>query len=256
MELYGRVLYQGQELYIAVTGDSGVVLSGSFLDGSSCPTSNVVPLADCRWLAPLPPRTILAVGRNYRAHAEELGNALPSAPLLFLKQPGTVVGHEAAILIPSDMGRIDFEGELVIVMGRMVSWATPREAIKGSIYGYTIGNDVTARELQKADGQWTRAKGFDTFGPVGPVVARKWDWKSSGITTTVDGVVKQQAPFSDMIFDPEFIVYYASRFMTLEPGDFIFSGTPAGVGPLEPDNIVEISINGIGKLRNTVKRRE
>lgn len=256
MSQYARVLYHGQEKYARIEGDEARFLSAPFLDPAFRVTEETAPVEDLQWLAPVSPRAALAVGRNYRAHAQELGNSVPTEPLLFLKQPGTITGHGADILYPQGYGRIDFEGELVIVLGRPVNWLTPREAVGGSIFGYTVGNDVTARNLQKSDGQWTRAKGFDTFGPIGPVVATDYDYRQFGIETRVDGVLKQEAEFTDMVFDPEEIVFYASRFMTLQPGDVIFSGTPEGVGPVEPGNIIEISIRGLGKLRNTVKNRE
>ncbi|WP_207654661.1 fumarylacetoacetate hydrolase family protein [Sulfobacillus sp. hq2] len=256
MAYYARVVHHGVEKYAAVMGERIQFLSGSFFDPAVVPTGEEVPSTDVQWLAPVRPRTVLAVGRNYREHAKELGNAVPDAPLLFLKQPGTITGHGADILYPSGFGRIDYEGELVIVIGQAVNWQTPKEAIAGAIFGYTIGNDVTARELQKQDGQWTRAKGFDTFGPLGPVVATAYDYRPFRIETRVNGEIRQQGAFSDMIFDPESIVFYASRFMTLQPGDVIFSGTPEGVGPVQPGDLIEITIQGIGKLSNRVKTRE
>ena len=197
------------------------------------------------------PGKIICVGRNYRAHAAELDNAVPEEPLLFFKPPTAIVPPGAPIVRPRGWARVDFEGELGVVIGRRCR-KVPREAALDCVFGYTIVNDVTVRDLQKKDGQWTRAKGFDSFCPVGPVVVGDLDPTTLRVVTRVDGVVKQDAPTSDMIFDVPTIIAVASRVMTLEPGDLIATGTPAGVGPIVAGNVVEIEIAGIGTLSNPV----
>jgi 2-keto-4-pentenoate hydratase/2-oxohepta-3-ene-1,7-dioic acid hydratase in catechol pathway len=198
------------------------------------------------------PGKIIGVGRNYREHAKELANAVPDEPLLFFKPPSALIGPGEAIKRPRGWERVDFEGELGVVIGKRCRRVSAAEALD-YVFGYTIVNDVTVRDLQKKDGQWTRAKGFDTFCPVGPtLVAGLVDPGQLRIVTRVDGVVKQDAPTSDMIFDVPTIIAAVSRVMTLEPGDLIATGTPSGVGPLVPGNVVEIEIEGIGTLQNPV----
>jgi 2-keto-4-pentenoate hydratase/2-oxohepta-3-ene-1,7-dioic acid hydratase in catechol pathway len=202
--------------------------------------------------SPLPPPSkIIGVGRNYQEHAKELGNTVPEEPLLFLKPPTAIIASGAPIVRPRGWDRVDFEGELGVVIGQRCHRVT-RETALDYIGGYTIVNDVTVRDLQKKDGQWTRAKGFDTFCPVGPRLVKQLDHSALRIVTRVDGVVKQDAPVSDMIFDIATIIVAASRVMTLLPGDLIATGTPPGVGPIVPGNVVEIEIAGIGILSNPV----
>jgi 2-keto-4-pentenoate hydratase/2-oxohepta-3-ene-1,7-dioic acid hydratase in catechol pathway len=201
------------------------------------------------------PGKIICVGRNYREHAKELANAVPEEPLLFFKPPTAVIGPGEPIVRPRGWERVDFEGELGVVIGKRGRRIAAADALD-YVFGYTIVNDVTVRDLQKRDGQWTRAKGFDSFCPVGPVVVPGLDPTQLRIVTKVDGVVKQDAPTSDMLFDVPTIIAVASRVMTLEPGDLIATGTPAGVGPLVPGNVVEITIEGIGTLHNPVVEEE
>jgi 2-keto-4-pentenoate hydratase/2-oxohepta-3-ene-1,7-dioic acid hydratase in catechol pathway len=193
----------------------------------------------------------LGVGRNYREHAKELNNVVPDEPLLFMKPPTAIIASGQAIVRPRGSWRVDFEGELGVVIGKTCRRATRDNALS-FVRGYTIVNDVTVRDLQKKDGQFTRAKGFDTFCPCGPVLADDVDPTKLRVVTKVDGVVKQDAPVSDMIFDIATIIVVASRVMTLEPGDLIATGTPSGVGPIQPGNVVEITIEGIGTLTNPV----
>jgi 2-keto-4-pentenoate hydratase/2-oxohepta-3-ene-1,7-dioic acid hydratase in catechol pathway len=202
-----------------------------------------------------PPGKIIGVGRNYREHAKELANAVPDEPLLFFKPPTAIIGPGEPIVRPRGWERVDFEGELGVVIGKRCRRVSAADAL-GYVFGYTIVNDVTVRDLQKKDGQWTRAKGFDSFCPVGPVVVPGLDPTKLRIVTRVDGVVKQDAPTSDMLFDVPTLIAVASRVMTLEPGDLIATGTPAGVGPLAPGNVVEIEIEGIGTLHNPVVEEE
>ena len=193
------------------------------------------------------------MGRNYQEHARELGNEVPAEPLIFLKPPSSLIASGDAIVYPPLSQRVDFEGELGIVIGKRAR-GVARENALDHILGFTCVNDVTARDLQKKDGQWTRGKGFDTFCAVGPCLVPKdeVDFPSLRVRTLVDGEVKQDGSVLDMIFPPDVIISYISAFMTLEPGDLIATGTPPGVGPLEPGSTVRIEINGIGILENPV----
>lgn len=202
--------------------------------------------------APPLPSKIIGVGRNYRDHAAELGNAVPDAePLLFLKAPSALVVDEGEIVLPSESSRVDYEGELALVIGRRVKdW--PQEQWLDALAGVCCANDVTARDLQKKDGQFARAKSFDTFCPVGPAIATGLDPSDLAIETRVNGATKQSARTSQMVFSPAFLVAYVSRMMTLRPGDLILTGTPAGVGPLSAGDLVEVEIEGVGVLSNRV----
>ncbi len=202
--------------------------------------------------APPLPSKIVCVGRNYREHAAELGNAAPEEePLLFLKAPSALVTGGGDIRIPPESKRVDYEGELALVVGKRVkSW--PRERWLEALAGVCCANDVTARDLQKKDGQFARAKSFDTFCPVGPEIVSGLDPSNLAIQTRVNGAVKQSARTSNVVFSPAFLVAYVSRMMSLLPGDLILTGTPAGVGPLSPGDIVEVEIEGVGTLRNRV----
>ena len=197
------------------------------------------------------PGKIIGVGRNYREHAKELGSDVPAEPLLFFKPPSSVIGSGAPILLPTRSRQVDFEGEIGVVIGRSVRRASEAEA-RDAIRGIVAVNDVTARDLQKADGQWTRAKGFDTFCPVGPEVVAVPDYESLGIVTRVNGVERQCAEAREMVWSIVTLVSFISQIMTLEPGDLISTGTPAGVGPLNPGDVVEIEIPGVSTVRNPV----
>jgi 2-keto-4-pentenoate hydratase/2-oxohepta-3-ene-1,7-dioic acid hydratase in catechol pathway len=212
-----------------------------------------VPLGSVRILAPVVPRKIVCIGRNYRDHAAELGNDVPKEPLLFLKATSAVIGPEDAIRIPPQSQRVDFEGELAVVIGKTASRIGPNEDVKPYIRGYTIVNDVTARDLQKSDGQWSRAKGFDTFCPIGPIVTDEID-PAAGIAleTRLNGELKQHGNTRDLIFPIDALLRYITAAMTLVPGDLIPTGTPAGVAPMQPGDRVEVAIAGIGTLANPV----
>jgi 2-keto-4-pentenoate hydratase/2-oxohepta-3-ene-1,7-dioic acid hydratase in catechol pathway len=202
------------------------------------------------------PGKILGVGRNYREHAAEMNAVLPTEPLLFFKPPTAIIASGAPIVRPRPAAqandwRVDFEGELGVVIGKVCRRVSRKDALS-YVAGYTIVNDVTVRDLQKKDGQFTRAKGFDSFCPCGPFLVDDVDPTKLRIVTRLDGVVKQDAPTSDMIFDIPTIIEVASRVMTLEPGDLIATGTPAGVAPIQPGMTVEITIEGIGTLVNPV----
>lgn len=199
------------------------------------------------------PGKIIGIGRNYREHAAELGNAVPPKPLLFFKPPTAVIADGAAIVLPPESQQVDFEGEIGVVIGRMLRRATEDQA-RDAIAGITCVNDVTARDLQRTEEQWTRAKGFDTFCPLGPKVVpvdpRRFD--ELEVFCRVNGTERQHGRARDMVFSILALVSVVSHVMTLEPGDLIATGTPAGVGPLHPGDVVEVEIPGVGKLRNPV----
>jgi 2-keto-4-pentenoate hydratase/2-oxohepta-3-ene-1,7-dioic acid hydratase in catechol pathway len=200
------------------------------------------------------PGKIVCVGRNYGAHAAELGHALPAEPLLFLKPPSAVIGPGDPIVLPrlpERLSRVDFEGELVAIIGRRLRHAAPESALE-AVAGYTCGNDVTARDLQEADDQWTRAKGFDSFCPLGPVVA-PLDPAHLSVVTRVNGAVRQRGDTGEMLHSVAELLAYISGIMTLEPGDAVFTGTPPGVGPLHDGDVVEVEVEGCGVLRNPVR---
>jgi 2-keto-4-pentenoate hydratase/2-oxohepta-3-ene-1,7-dioic acid hydratase in catechol pathway len=212
-----------------------------------------VPLKAVRILVPVVPRKIVCIGRNYRDHAAELGNEVPKEPLLFLKAPSAVIGSEDPIRIPPQSQRVDFEGELGVVIGRTASRVGADEDVRPYIRGYTIVNDVTARDLQKSDGQWSRAKGFDTFCPIGPLVTDELD-PAAGVQveTLLNIEVKQHGSTRDLIFPIDALLRYITAAMTLYPGDVISTGTPAGVAPMRSGDRVEVTIEGIGTLANPV----
>jgi 2-keto-4-pentenoate hydratase/2-oxohepta-3-ene-1,7-dioic acid hydratase in catechol pathway len=203
-------------------------------------------------LAPCAPSKIVAVGKNYRNHAEEMGTPVPEEPLLFLKPPTTITANGQAIYYPKQSQRVDYEGELALVIGDRTKECTPEQA-HNKIWGYTIANDVTARDLQKKDGQWTRAKGFDTFCPLGPWIVRELSAGAQLQTFLNDSPdPRQSALMSEMVFSPEFLVSYISQVMTLLPGDVVLTGTPAGIGAMQVGDRVRVEIEGIGYLENFV----
>lgn len=199
----------------------------------------------------LRPSKIVCVGRNYAAHAAELGNPMPERPMLFLKPPSALLDHGGTIVLPEASRQVEFEGEIGVVMGKRFAGGSLGEA-EAAIGGFTCVNDVTARDLQKVDGQWGRAKGFDTFCPAGPRVAEGLDWRSLKLVTRVNGAERQRAASRGMHFSIPELVAYIGNIMTLEPGDLIATGTPAGVGPLAPGDVVEVEVTGVGVLSNTV----
>ena len=212
------------------------------------------PLDRFTLLAPVRPSKIVCVGRNYRDHAAELGNEVPREPLLFLKPPSSLLAPGGVVRMPALSHRIDFEGELAIVIGRTLRNLGPEEDPAPYIRGYTLVNDVTARDLQKTDGQWTRAKGWDTFSPAGPIVSDEVDpiVDALHLTTRLNGEVRQTGSTGDLIFPIPELLRYISAFTTLLPGDLIPTGTPAGVGPMQSGDTVEVSLPGLGTLRNTL----
>jgi 2-keto-4-pentenoate hydratase/2-oxohepta-3-ene-1,7-dioic acid hydratase in catechol pathway len=222
-------------------------------DFGSAQASNI-PLNAARLLAPTQPSKIVCVGRNYREHAKELNSEIPTSPLIFLKPPSAVVAHGDEVRRPHRLSqRVDHEGELGVVIGRRCHDLRDDEDVRPYIMGYTCVNDVTARDLQNIDGQWTRAKGFDTFCPIGPVIADGLDpWKGVRIETQLNGQVRQSGTTADFIFPLDVILRYITSVMTLEPGDVIATGTPAGVGPMQAGDVVEVTVEGVGSLRNPI----
>lgn len=215
------------------------------------PTDERFDVTQVRVLAPVLPSKVVAVGLNYRAHADETNMPLPEEPMLFIKPSTSVVGPEETIYLPAQSSRVDHEGELAVVIGkaaRNVSDVAAAEAI----LGYTCANDVTARDLQAKDVQFTRAKGFDTFCPLGPHVVTGLDPSNLELTCRVNGEVRQKSSTSDLVFAPAALVAFVSSVMTLLPGDVILTGTPAGISPLHDGDVVEVEISGIGVLRNPV----
>jgi 2-keto-4-pentenoate hydratase/2-oxohepta-3-ene-1,7-dioic acid hydratase in catechol pathway len=211
-----------------------------------------IALADVKLLAPCVPSKIVCVGRNYVEHAKELGSDVPKIPLIFLKPPSSIISPGDTIILPPQSKQVEHEAELVVVVGKRGRNVTAEDA-KKHIFGYTVGNDVTARDLQKLDGQWTRAKGFDTFCAFGPWIDTDFNIADALITCKVNGQPRQMASTRDMVFSVPTLVAYISSVMTLEPGDLIFTGTPAGVGALEDGSEVVVEIEGLGVLRNPVK---
>lgn len=216
-------------------------------------TEHRLNAAEYRLLAPCAPSKIIAVGKNYASHAAEMGTPVPQEPLLFLKPTTTIIPLDAEILYPPQSERVDYEGELALVIGDRTRDCTPQQA-HSKIWGYTIANDVTARDLQKKDGQWTRAKGFDTFCPLGPWIVREIN-PDARIQTFLNEAPVQSDSIGNMVFSPDFLVSYISQVMTLLPGDVILTGTPEGVGAMQIGNRVRVEIEGIGFLENTVGER-
>jgi 2-keto-4-pentenoate hydratase/2-oxohepta-3-ene-1,7-dioic acid hydratase in catechol pathway len=231
-----------------------VVLAGDPMFAGYETTGERVPLADVALLAPVIPRSkVVCVGRNYRDHAAELGNDVPEAPMLFFKPNTSVIGPGDAVALPRGSEFVSFEGELAAVIGRIAKNVAADNALD-YVFGYTIANDVTARDWQKTDGQWARAKGFDTSCPLGPAIETDFDPNGSAVLTTrLNGEVRQQGPISDMIFSLADVIAYASAAFTLLPGDVILTGTPAGVGQIVAGDVVEVEISGLGILRNTAR---
>jgi len=213
-----------------------------------------MPLSAAHLLAPVTPQKIICVGRNYRDHVKELGNEVPAEPLIFFKPPSSLLRPGGVVRLPAVSGRVDFEGELALVIGRRVHKLKADADLRGVIRGYTLADDVSARDLQKKDVQWTRAKGFDTFCPLGPLVSDELD-PTAGVTieTRVNGEVRQRASTHDFIFSISTLLNFITAAFTLEPGDVILTGTPAGVGPLKAGDLVEVSIEGLGTLTHTVE---
>ena len=245
----------GDPRFGIVDDDELVVLKGDPMFAGYDPTGERVPLAEATLLAPVIPRSkVVAVGKNYADHAAEMGGTPPTTPLIFLKPNTSVIGPGDTIMLPPESNQVEFEGELAIVIGAVARRVRPEDFAQ-VVFGYTIANDVTARDIQKADGQWARAKGYDTFCPLGPVIETEFDAANAAIETRVDGVLKQSGNTSQLIHSIPDIIAFASNVWTLLPGDVILTGTPAGVGPFVDGQQVSISIEGIGTLTNPAKNR-
>ncbi|HEY3210274.1 MAG TPA: fumarylacetoacetate hydrolase family protein [Actinomycetota bacterium] len=236
-----------------VEGETVRALAGTFFE-NPVPSGEDIPLDDVRLLAPILPSKVVCLGKNYAAHAAEFGGEVPEEPLVFLKPSTSVSGPGDPIPLPPISNRVDYEGELAVVIGRIARNVRAEEAFR-YILGYTCGNDVTLRDLQKKDDQWARAKGFDGSCPLGPWVETELDPIDVHLETRVNGEVRQSASTSDMVFGVATIIEFVTEFMTLLPGDVIMTGTPEGVGKLEPGDRVDIVIDGIGVLVNPVGGR-
>jgi 2-keto-4-pentenoate hydratase/2-oxohepta-3-ene-1,7-dioic acid hydratase in catechol pathway len=214
-----------------------------------------IPLEKVRLLPPVLPGKIIGIGRNYAEHAMEQGTEIPEIPLLFLKPPSAIIGPADKIMLPPQSQQVEHEGELAVVIGKRGRWVTPEDAMQ-HVFGYMIANDVTARDLQRRDGQWTRGKGFDTFCPIGPWIETEFDPTDALLTTRVNGEMRQMSSTREMIFGIPQLIAYITSTMTLEPGDIILTGTPAGVGKLNHGDVVMVEIEGLGTLRNEVVAEE
>ncbi len=210
-------------------------------------------LARIKFLAPTQPSKIVGVGLNYRDHAAELKHEVPDEPIMFLKPPTALLPHRGKIVYPKSCGRLDYEAELGIVIKRTAR-SVPVEKALRYVLGYVCFNDVTARDLQRKDGQWTRGKSFDTFAPIGPWVETELDLSDAPIRAYLNGVIRQDSNINEFIFDVPYLIHFISTVMTLHPGDIIATGTPSGVGPMQPGDTVEIEVGGIGRLSNTIVR--
>ena len=250
---YGLIETVGGSERITRALASAPTAESDFAKAEKCDLS----LDGVRLLAPAESSKVVCIGRNYREHAKELNHPIPTEPLFFLKPPSSVIGPGDEIRRPMDLSqRVDYEGELAVVLGKRCYMLRQDEDVRPYIVGYTCLNDVTARDLQNKDGQWSRAKGFDTFCPIGPVVVDGLDpGKGVGVQTRVNGELRQDGTTADFLFALDVLVRFIARVMTLEPGDVIATGTPAGVGPLNAGDVVEITVEGVGTLRNPVVDR-
>ena len=253
---YGVISGDIDELGIPADDSKIVALAGDPLYVGVQLTDTELALADVRLLAPVIPRSkVVAIGKNYAAHATEMGGEVPAEPLMFIKPNTSVVGPGDPVFYPRQSAEVHYEGELAVVIGRICR-DVPAERAGDVIYGYTVGNDVTARDLQRKDVQFTRAKGFDSFCPLGPWIETELDTSDLRVTTHLNGDLVQDGRTRDMVFDVPALVAYVSGVMTLLPGDVILTGTPEGVGPMQVGDEVEITVAGIGSLTNKVAARD
>ncbi|EHQ90242.1 fumarylacetoacetate hydrolase family protein [Desulfosporosinus youngiae] len=250
---YVRFLDSKNEIrYGIVEGEKVRLLDGPFLDSKSNPTDAVLSSHEITLLAPVEPSKVICVGLNYALHAEELDHALPEDPVIFMKPQTSVIGPDAQIICPKVSQRVDYEAELAVVIGKTIKDVPENEAA-AAIFGYTCANDVTARDLQKKDGQWTRGKSFDTFCPIGPWVVTDIDPSHLDIQLLLNGEIKQSSNTRYFINSVPKLVSFMSQVMTLNPGDVVLTGTPEGVGPMQPGDEVIVRLQSIGELRNTVE---
>lgn len=254
MTRFVRFVHQGTPHYGVVEGATISVIDPHPF-GRWDPTGETVELAGLKLLAPVIPTKVVCVGRNYADHAAEMGGDVPAEPLLFLKPSSAVIGPGEAIQYPTELtGEVHHEAELAVVVGRTLQRGTPEQAA-AAILGCTAANDVTARDLQRRDDQWTRAKGFDTFLPLGPSIATDLDLSDTRVACRVDGVVRQDGSTRDLVVDVPTLLSTISQVMTLLPTDVVLTGTPAGVGPILPGDVVEVEVAGVGSLVNPVVER-
>jgi 2-keto-4-pentenoate hydratase/2-oxohepta-3-ene-1,7-dioic acid hydratase in catechol pathway len=252
---FARISHSEGASFVAIGGEPDSLiaaeLSTSVFEDPKF-TGRTWPLAAVQLLAPIRPSKVVCIGRNYAEHARELGNEVPADPIIFIKPSTSVIGPDATIELPADSTRVDFEGELAVVIGGLPVRDVKAEDAGSVILGYTIANDVTARDQQKSDGQWTRAKGHDTFCPLGPWIETNLDPSNLDLRTELDGEVKQEGNTGDLLHGVGAVIEWISRGMTLLPGDVILTGTPAGVGPMTDGQTVSVSVEGIGTLTNKV----
>ncbi len=247
--------------YAVVDGEPGHevlrVITGDPIYTPVQETGEVVPITDdVRLLAPVIPRSkIVGVGRNYADHVKEMGNEVPTTPLLFFKPNTAVIGPDDPIVLPSFSHEVSYEAELAVVIGKVTRNVSPEQAL-GKVFGYTVANDVTARDVQRAEDQWARAKGFDSSCPIGPWITTGLDVEDLAVSSRVNGETRQDGRTSQMIFDTAYLISYISEAFTLLPGDVILTGTPAGVGEIVHADVVECEVEGVGVLRNPVIRRD
>lgn len=247
-----RFELQGRTGYGILEGEKISVLWGTPYDGLGNTTGEIVSLPEVTLLAPCEPSKIVALGLNYRDHAAEFGHPIPAEPLIFLKPPTSVIGPDEDIVYPAMTRQVDYEAEMAVVMGRPCRHVRA-EDFRDYVLGYTVCNDVTARDLQKKDGQWTRAKGFDTFAPLGPWIETEIpDPDNLVVEAYLNGENRQHSNTKNLVFGAAALVEFISRIMTLVPGDVIATGTPSGIGAMQPGDVVEIRVEGIGTLRNRV----
>ncbi len=247
-----RVLYQQKVFYVAVEGENFYSISGSIFRNPRVGKRKLKIQAGC-FLPPVVPSKIVLVGLNYRDHCRELGMKIPSNPIIFLKPPSALIGHQAAIIYPEGVCQVDYEAELALVIKKEGKNISPRQ-VKDYVLGYCCFNDVTARDIQKKEIQWSRAKSFDTFAPVGPMIVTHAQVRSAGVRSYVNGVIRQNSTTDNFIFPIEYLVSFISKSMTLFPGDIISTGTPPGIGKLEIGDRVDIEVDTVGKLSNFVRR--
>lgn len=252
MKIY-RYRYKGKTSFGILEEDTLYAVKGSIFRKFSVEKSGI-PISEVTLIPPVMPTKIVAVGANYRNHAMEMGRSIPEEPLIFLKPPSAVVGPHDIIIYPKMSKRVDYEGELALVIKKKASLLEEEDDVNDYILGYTCFNDVTARDLQEKDGQFTRAKSFDTFAVIGPCIAIDIEPSNLRLKTFLNGKLKQSASTNNLIFPIPFLVRFVSRIMTLNQGDVITTGTPAGVGPLSPGDRVDVQIEGIGTLSNTVMK--
>ncbi|WP_067692668.1 fumarylacetoacetate hydrolase family protein [Nocardia jejuensis] len=250
----GRVASPDGVAFVSIEGDGGDAVAREIAEhpfGTPTFTGRSWPLADVRLLAPILASKVICIGKNYAAHAEEMGGPAPADPVIFMKPNTSIIGPNASIVLPPSSSQVDYEGELAIVIGRPCK-DVPAARAAEVILGYTVANDVTARDQQRHDGQWTRAKGYDTFCPLGPWIETSLDPSDLEIVTELDGVVKQRSRTSLLLHDIPKLIEWVTTVMTLLPGDVILTGTPEGVGPIQAGQNVSVTVSGIGTLTNPV----